>query len=186
MKLQHNYTTKEQALRLKAAGLPAETADCMLQSCEVDYGKDVLVTLINESGYEGENWDYFMDESAFPCWSLGRLIEMATYLQCQYAKNNHIENFGINLFYDTTLVDNMVCWFERAAKNNILDFSILRPDRKPEPKQETLVENVSVRYFGSECPLDQGMEVDQQNCVECDCYFATARKSIICRKVKED
>ena len=62
----------------------------------------------------------------------------------------------------------------------------LDPDRKPEPKKETLVENVSVRYFGSECPLDPGMEVDQQNCVECDCYFATARKSIICRKVKED
>ena len=73
MKLQHNYTTKEQALRLKAAGLPAETADCMLSRMDADYGINDLVTLISEKGEAGENWDYFMDEDAFPCWSLGRL-----------------------------------------------------------------------------------------------------------------
>ena len=39
---QHDYTTKEQALRLKAAGLPAETADCMLTCSKADYGTDAL------------------------------------------------------------------------------------------------------------------------------------------------
>ena len=185
MKLQHNYTTKEQALRLKAAGLPAETADCMLQSCEVDYGKDVLVTLINESGYDGENWDYFMDESTFPCWSLGRLIEMVTSLLRDVNHNQRpITPLYLKVEHTENMVADMVVWFERHK--NYFNYSWLMPDRKPEPKQEKLVENVSVRYFGSECPLDPGMEVDQQNCVECDCYFATARKSIICRKVKED
>ena len=185
MKLQHNYTTKEQALRLKAAGLPAETADCMLQSCEVDYGKDVLATIVNESGFEGENWDYFMDEDSYPCWSLGRMIELATKLLEDVNRNQHpIEPLYLKVEHTENIVADMVKWFE--GNKNYLNYSWLMPDRKPEPKKEKLVENVAVRYFGSECPLDPKMEVDQYNCVECDCYFATARKSIICRKVKED
>ena len=182
---QHDFTTKEQALRLKAAELPAETADCMLQSCEVDYGEDVLTTIVNESGYEGENWDYFMDEFAFPCWSLGRLIELATSLLEDVNHNQRpITSLYLKVEHTQNMVEDMVKWFEGNKK--YLNYSWLMPDRKPEPKKEKLVENVAVRYFGSECPLDPGMEVDQYNCVECDCYFATARKSIICRKVKED
>lgn len=179
---QHNYTTKEQALRLKAAGLPAETADCMLTCSKADYGTDALVTLISDKGEAGENWYYFMDEDMFPCWSLGRLIELCTYL----LEKVPLDPLFLKVEYTRDMTEDMVKWFERFAEIHDNAFKSLLPDRKPEPKQEKLVENVSVRYFGSECPLDPGMEVDQQNCVECDCYFATARKSIICRKVKED
>lgn len=185
MKLQHNYTTKEQALRLKAAGVPAETADCMLTCSKADYGTDALVTLISDKGEAGENWDYFMDEDMFPCWSLGRLIELATSLLEDVNHNQRpITPLYLKVEHTENMVADMVVWFERHK--NYFNYSWLMPDRKPEPKKEKLVENVSVRYFGSECPLDPKMEVDQQNCVECDCYFATARKSIICRKVKED
>ena len=179
---QHPYTTKEQALRLKAAGLPAESADCMLTCSPEDYGTDDLVTLISEKGEAGENWDYFMDESAFPCWSLGRLIELATKLLEDVNRNQHpITPLYMKVEHTNNMVEDMVKWFEGNKK--YLNYSWLMPDRKPESKKEKLVENVAVRYFGSECPLDPKKEVDQYNCMECDCYFATARKSIICRKV---
>lgn len=179
---QHNYTTKEQALRLKAAGVPAETADCMLTCSKADYGTDALVTLISEKGEAGENWDYFMDEDMFPCWSLGRLIELCTYLLEKVPS----DSLFLKVEYTRNMAEDMVKWFERFAKIRDNAFKPILPDRKPEPKKEKLTETVAVRYFGSECPLDPKKEVDQYNCVECDCYFATARKSIICRKVKED
>lgn len=180
---QHDYTTKEQALRLKAAGLPAETADCMLTICD-EAGTDDLVTLISEKGEAGENWDYFMDESAFPCWSLGRLIELAAkMLEVMNRFKRPFTPLFLKVEYTDNMVEDMVKWFERFTEINKAPLSILLPDRKPEPKKEKLVENVAVRYFGSECPMDPKKEVDQYNCMECDCYFATARKSIICRKV---
>lgn len=184
---QHDYTTKEQALRLKAAGLPAESADCMLTVCD-EAGTDDLVTLISDKGEAGENWDYFMDEDAFPCWSLGRLIELATKLLEDVNRNQHIITpLFLKVEHTDNMVEDMVKWFERFAEIHDNAFKSILPDRKPEPKPEVkLVENVAVRYFGSECPLDPKKEVAQYNCMECDCYFATARKSIICRKVEED
>ena len=179
---QHNYTTKEQAMRLKAAGLPAETADCMLTICD-EAGNDDLVTLISEKGEAGENWDYFMDEDMFPCWSLGRLIELCTYLIEKIPSNPPLY---LKVEYTQNMVEDMVKLFERFAKIHDNAFKPILPDRKPEPKKEKLVENVAVRYFGSECPLDPKKEVDQYNCVECDCYFATARKSIICKHVEKE
>ena len=181
---QHNYTTKEQVLRLKAAGLPAETADCMLTCSKADYGTDALVTLISDKGEAGENWDYFMDESAFPCWSLGRLIELATkLLEYMNRFKRPIMPLFLKVEHTDNMVEDMVKWFERFAEINKAPLSVLLPDRKPEQKS---AENCAIRYFGSECPLDPEKEVDQYNCMDCDCYFATARKSIICRKVEED
>ena len=184
MKLQHNYTTKEQALRLKAAGLPAETADCMLTCSPEDYGTDDLVTLISEKGEPGENWDYFMDEDAFPCWSLGRLIELSTYLI------EHIENPNTPLFlkveHTDNMVEDMVKWFERFAEINKAPLSVLLPDKpqpKPEPKK---VENCAIRYFGDPCPIDNGIEVDIYNCTNCEHYFCTSTKSIICKHVEKE
>ena len=176
---QHNYTTKEQALRLKVAGLPAETADCMLSRMDADYGINDLVTLISEKGEAGENWDYFMDDDAFPCWSLGRLIELSTYLLEKIPSNP----LFLKLEYTRNMVEDMVKWFERNKDFGGMDYKLLLPDRpQPKPEQKS-AENCAIRYFGSECPLDPKMEVDQYNCVNCDHYFATASKSIICKKV---
>ena len=182
MKLQHNYTTKEQALRLKAAGLPAETADCMLTCSPEDYGTSDLVTLISEKGEAGENWDYFMDESAFPCWSLGRLIELMSYLNEQNCKRMN-EYYPVKMDYTANIVEDFVRWFERHKDTEFLDYKLLLPD-KPQPKPEQKsAENCAIRYFGSECPIDNVVEVDIYNCTNCEHYFATASKSIICKKV---
>lgn len=181
MKLQHNYTTKEQALRLKAAGLPAETADCMLSRMDADYGINDLVTLISEKGEAGENWDYFMDEDAFPCWSLGRLIEMATYL---ITKNNISKGLvlALKLEHSANIVEDMVRWFERCVFRQ--DFCSLLPDRQPNAKiAPKSAENCFIRPFHSRCPLDPKMEVDIYNCTNCEHYFCTSTKSIICKKV---
>lgn len=176
---QHDFTTKEQALRLKAAGLPAESADCMLTLYD-EAGTDDLVTLISEKGEAGENWDYFMDEDMFPCWSLGRLIELCTYLL------ENIPSHPIFLNYEHTdnMVEDMVMWFERNKNFPGMDYQMLLPDKpqpKPEPKR---VENCAIRYFGNPCPIDNGIEVDIYNCVNCEHYFATASKSIICKHVE--
>ena len=184
MKLQHNYTTKEQALRLKAAGLPAETADCMLSRMDADYGINDLVTLISENGEPGENWDYFMDEDAFPCWSLGRLLELATkLLEVMNRFKRPITPLFLKVEHTDNMVEDMVKWFERFAEINKAPLSVLLPD-KPQPKPEPQkVENCVIRYFHSRCPLNPKMDVDIYNCTNCQHYFATASKSIICKKV---
>ena len=187
MKLQHNYTNKEQALRLKVAGLPAETADCMLTCSPEDYGTSDLVTLISEKGEPGENWDFFMDESAFPCWSLGRLIELSTYLLEDVNRNQHpINPLFLKVEHTDNMVEDMVKWFERFAEIYDNAFESILPD-KPKPKPEAKrVENCAIRYFGSKCPLDPKMEVDQYNCVNCEHYFCTSTKSIICKHVEKE
>ena len=181
---QHNYTTKEQALRLKVAGLPAETADCMLTICD-EAGNDDLVTLISEKGEAGENWDYFMDEDMFPCWSLGRLMELATKLLEDVNRTQHpIEPLYMKVEHTENMVADMVAWFEHNKK--YLNYSWLMPDNpqpKPEPKR---VENCAIRYFGDPCPIDNGIEVDIYNCVNCEHHFATASKSIICKHVEKE
>ena len=182
MKYQHNYTTKEQALRLKAAGLPAETADCLLSRMDADYGINDLVTLISEKGEPGENWDYFMDEDAFPCWSLGRMIELATKLLEDNNRKHPIMPLFMKVEHTDNMVEDMVKWFERFTKINKAPLSVLLPD-KPQPKPEPQkVENCFIRPFGDPCPIDNGIEVDIYNCTNCEHYFAPASKSIICKK----
>jgi len=178
MKYQHVYTTKEQVLRLKAAGVPAESADCTLEAFDGEKpGKDNMVVFVTE--YE-EGWDMYEDDNSFPCWSLGRLIELITFVLVKHHEQQKLEPLYMKVDYTPDIVEDMVRWFERNKQ--LIDYSILRPDRKPAPKPEPKrVENCAIRYFGSTCPLNNRMEVDQYNCVECEHYFATASKSIICK-----
>lgn len=69
MKLQYNYTTPEQSMRLLELGVPANSADCYYDlflelgfRCEKDY-----------------SYNFFDENYMFiPCWSVGRLIEIFT------------------------------------------------------------------------------------------------------------
>ena len=173
MKLQHNYTTVEQSKRLIEAGLPAETADCCLE--RVEGTKDDRMVTVTE--WE-ENYDFYQEEDMFPCWSYGRLIElMEAYSADDIAK----PQFFIG--YNDHMVEDIVDWFERVNERQDCDFSCFLPDKpKPEPQK---VENCFIRPFGEPCPIDNGIEVDIYNCTNCEHYFATASKSIICRKVEE-
>ena len=192
MKLQHNYTTVEQSKWLIDAGLPAETADCCLERVE-GTESDRMVTVTEWE----ENYDFYKEEDLFPCWSLGRLIELASFM---LQHHNEPGKTTLRIDYDTDLMPRMVLWFE--LNSDLADFSILRPTPERDPKEEAEIigtilnksveqiankqatcQNFQVRKFGDPCPIDNGIEVDIYNCTNCEHYFAPASKSIICKKV---
>ena len=75
-KLQNNYTTKEQSKRLLELGVPADSADCYLNS-------DSVIMLNGKTFQENYNEDLELARlhlieypHYLPCWSVGRLIEI--------------------------------------------------------------------------------------------------------------
>jgi hypothetical protein len=71
--LQKNYTTAEQSKRLLDLGVPADSADCWIAICgyeiptflEVPYSEQMKRLVLLEP------------TECSPCWSVGRLIEIA-------------------------------------------------------------------------------------------------------------
>ena len=179
MELQSNYTNEAQSKALIAAGVPAETADCSLEKIEPS-GK-IIIRVTNY----GEDYQFFIDDGVMPCWSLGRLIEMATFLvETMNRVQQPLQPLYMKVFHSDEMVEDMVAWFERFAKMHDNAFKPLLPD-KPQPKPEAKrVENCAIRYFGSWCPLQKNYQVDIYNCTNCEHYFATASKSIICKHVE--
>lgn len=76
MKLQNNFTTPEQSKRLLELGLPADSADCYCLTTVIGQIQIVLP----ESARSGKDFKQF-----FPCWSVGRLIEIG--LLCREQKD---------------------------------------------------------------------------------------------------
>lgn len=66
--LRNNFTTPEQSRRLLAAGLPIESADMYYLHADAD------PRIVTERAMESmvESPDY----PTFPCWSVGRLVEI--------------------------------------------------------------------------------------------------------------
>ena len=76
-KLQSNFTTPEQSKRLLELGVPADSADCYISN-------EKIFVLHNCTFQENFNNDLDMARSHLinmphylPCWSVGRLIEIA-------------------------------------------------------------------------------------------------------------
>lgn len=76
-KLQCNFTTPEQSKRLLELGVPADSADCYISN-------EKIFVLHNCTFQENFNNDLDMARSHLinmphylPCWSVGRLIEIA-------------------------------------------------------------------------------------------------------------
>lgn len=74
--LQNNYTTVEQSKRLLELGLPADSADLIIEP-----GCDVKTTIPYWTDFttwcQNNNSDGIIDyEKIMPCWSVGRLIEI--------------------------------------------------------------------------------------------------------------
>lgn len=65
-KLQNNFTTPEQSKRLLELGVPADSADCYWRKDK--HGNLGYVSIIPSGGK--------LDERDYPCWSVGRLIEI--------------------------------------------------------------------------------------------------------------
>lgn len=111
--LQKNFTTPKQANRLLELGVPENTADCFYYEWAwfpefEHYGKQLNV--INWKDFNEEN--RLRTEKVYPCWSVGRLIEI-------YATCTDCSLFELPL--EDSLIDTLIDGIEW----NRLDFSKL-------------------------------------------------------------
>lgn len=78
--METNYTTPEQSRRLLKLGLPAETADCVLENldtAENDFAaKDYTRWIIEERHVKADIFTENNKGIFLPCWSVGRMIEI--------------------------------------------------------------------------------------------------------------
>lgn len=103
-KLQNNFTTIEQSKRLLEIGIPADSADCIYVrfSKKDKFSRKFRENVLSENPYEYLDFYY-------PCWSVGRLIEIYGILR------------GVTCIFSletTDIIDNIIDCFNR----NKLDF----------------------------------------------------------------
>ena len=79
-KLQNNFTTPEQSKRLLKLGVPADSADCVLENlntAENNFQSEYYTRWIIEKRHVKEDIFCERNEGIFlPCWSVGRMIEI--------------------------------------------------------------------------------------------------------------
>ena len=128
-KLKNNFTTPKQSKRLLELGVPADSADCM-SFIVTDKGKDfyddiecgtqMIRPLLPRDNYTKaafpSDGSRFIEEP-FPCWSVGRLIE----IYCLATGVEYIK-IGISEILQTELMIKMI---EIAVKVKTFDFSKL-------------------------------------------------------------
>lgn len=208
MQMQSIYTNPEQAKRLLDAGLPKDTADCYQMT--TGYGFDLLVIptgkLYFQMEYHEQAVHQFDSLGILPCWSLGRLIELATRLLADNATRHLLAHTSLSLHFTPTMLEDMLRWFEFNQKT--FDYAPLRPTIDPEPvgtiipeavaelkrKQEALngtippavadtLTNFELREYGTKCPIAPDKAVCEINCRNCPHYVADSTRSVICKKV---
>ena len=117
-KLQNNFTTPEQSKRLLKLGVPADSADCVLENlntAENNFQSEYYTRWIIEKRHVKEDIFCERNEGIFlPCWSVGRLIEI--FIIC----TPYVE---IRLC--TRLIDQLVASYEDVIKQGMIDFSKL-------------------------------------------------------------
>lgn len=115
MKLYNNYTTPEQSQRLLEIGVPADSADCYINT----NGNTTNVIPEDSPKYS----EYCRKLSyLIPCWSVGRLIEI--YNICV----NSMPGMQLDLENEPescTYIELIVCSFELAADDGLTYFSKL-------------------------------------------------------------
>lgn len=120
--LQNNFTTPEQSKRLLKLGVPADSADCVLENldtAENNFQSEYYTRWIIEKRHVKEDIFCERNEGIFlPCWSVGRLIEIYDICRCYdedcdevYGKETYIETF--------------ISAIEEAILDDMLDFSKL-------------------------------------------------------------
>jgi hypothetical protein len=120
-KLQQNFTTTEQSKRLLELGVPANSADCYLNS-------DSIIVLNGKTFQENYNEDLDLARlhlieypHYIPCWSVGRLMEIFDICIVPRNYTNWMNTERIPVRYITYIID---C-YERSAQHQQLDFSKL-------------------------------------------------------------
>ena len=130
--LQSNFTTIEQSKQLLELGVPEWTADMFY---DVDSEKKYrswkicpeiipFNTTYRKYIAYGENFDVFKHEYFYPCWSVGRLIEL-------YCLATGVEYTKIGIS-EISLTELMIKLIEVAVKLKTFDFSKLEKFSKLE------------------------------------------------------
>lgn len=110
MKLQSNFTTLEQSRRLLKLGVPADSADCYIEDC------DVLDTPLVRNNIITNQNDFFDDDAYTPCWSVGRLIEILT---ITYYKSIDWLSFS----NEQPIIETILAELEAGITQSLLDLS---------------------------------------------------------------
>lgn len=120
-KLQNNFTTPEQSKRLLELGVPAWTADLYFyeEGCISNDDEPSGVIPYDEVYQDESKEGVFSDYAEFPCWSVGRLIEI--YLLCAELKKPQM----IFIKEDVLMMDRMINELCYMAESERLDFSKL-------------------------------------------------------------
>lgn len=109
--LQNNFTTPEQSKRLLELGVPADSADCYFNEWQHE----------NIRGADDLNDGFFLRHpECFPCWSVGRLIEIVD--MCS-VKQDYAGKFEFEM--NKSYIQNLICLIIGMLHTKDLDFSKL-------------------------------------------------------------
>lgn len=126
-KLQNNFTTPEQSKRLLKLGVPADSADCVLENlntAENNFQSEYYTRWIIEKRHVKEDIFCERNEGIFlPCWSVGRLIEiMELCYKFDFSDSGSVQIYTTDV-KKGTVVDVLISDIERFI--NKIDFSEL-------------------------------------------------------------
>ncbi len=128
--LQNNFTTPEQAKRLLALGLPADSADCFTANpmeCLPPI-EDLVIFVIDRDETYTQRIDKICENGLvkhsdyLPCWSFGRLMEIE--LTCREHLDGYVSR--LQVLFDTTgttgidqlgsvdLMENLISYMEKG------------------------------------------------------------------------
>lgn len=110
--LQNHFTTPEQSKRLLALGVPANSADMYYHLANHQY------YVRDEFSIKQHDFFEFYKNIFYPCWSVGRLIEMLA-ICCK----NPMFYILRTLVIESGMVDYCMRTFANSVKLEIIDFS---------------------------------------------------------------
>lgn len=117
--LQNDFTTPEQSKSLLRLGVPADSANYAYMRNEM--GNMCRVFINRPYTIYSENVKRLLDRETFPCWSVGRLIEIT--FECDKRK--------VSITYKDivpckgTIIERIINILEYAIECNDIDFSKL-------------------------------------------------------------
>ena len=114
-KLQNNYTTPEQSKRLLELGVPADSADCLLDNGWLEIDEDDVPSVIHKT-HKFTDYD---QQYYTPCWSVGRLIEIMNICSI----HNIVSIYRTDR--DVTQIDIIIETIINRINGNSIDFSKL-------------------------------------------------------------
>ena len=105
--LQNNFTTPEQSKRLLELGVPADSADCFFYLYTNDSDNPhILYKKLSETQADYDSPFSSIKAVLYPCWSVGRLIEIFKKL-CPFG-----DIIGELIMMDENIVESFVHEFE--------------------------------------------------------------------------